>query len=211
MNFDIRKLTSKVFEMGDVIIDAITRWLDETSENLTFLEREGLMKFLEITMIDAFEKTKEKALRIIETGQPEDRILPNIGLYAERKARGLIYSQRFQSWIVVPPTTHGLGRLTEGLYMGVENTPIGGVKVTRGKEVRIYTKFNDPEYISDVHDGKAGTAGGRPFLLIAAEELEMILEEAVEKYLERLNLVSPPPAFISTLITHSALRGVTVF
>lgn len=197
--------------MGDVIIDAITRNLDEAVENLDFLEKEGLLKFLEITMIDVFEKTKGKALNVIETGQPESRIPPNVGIYAQRKARGLIYSQRYQSWVVVPPTSHGLGRLTDGLYMGVSGTPIGSVRVTRGREVRIATKFTQPEYISDVHDGKPGTRGPRPFMDVAAEEVAMVLEKAVEQYLIRLNLTSPPPAFISTLITHSALRGVTVF
>lgn len=199
--------------MPYVVIDAITRWLDETVQNMDYMQREGFMRFLEETMKDTFEVTKNRALEVIRTGEPRDRIPINIGGYALRKAQGMPLWSQDRGYFITgyTPTSHGLGILSGGLYNGVKNTPVGPVKTTRGKEVRIDTKFKDPDYISDVHDGKAGTAGERPFFDISAEMVDMILAQKVEEYLSKLNITAPPQEFISTLISRSPMKGVVVY
>lgn len=198
--------------MGSITFDVITRNLPETIENLDYLERQGFTDFLLNVLDDVFETVKEIALEIIESGEPSSEIPANVGGYAIRKAKGeMLYSWDRGMWIAgYGGISHGLGLLTGDLYRGVENEPFGNVTITRGREVRIATTFNEPSYIGDVHSGKPGTLA-RPFMDVASRRVEDILTEAVEKHLKELQIVSPPPQFISSLIVRDILRDITVY
>ena len=198
--------------MGNVIIDMITRNLEETIQNLTYLEQEGLTDFLEMVMTDTFEVTKNTALNIIETGGQDARIPHNIGVYAIMKSKGFVFSQSEGFLVPVPGQYRNqpLGRITNKLYSGIESTPIGSVRKTRGKEVRIDTRFSNPSYIGDVHDGKLNTLA-RPFFDVASDKVEQVVAQRVEAHLRELDVTSPPPQFISTLLSRSPMRGIVVY
>ena len=197
--------------MPQIIWDIITRNLDETIRNLDYLEKDGLTDFLASTLYDVYDAVIEIALEIIESGEPSSEIPANVGGYAIKKAKGeMLYSWDRGMWIAgYGGISHGLGLLTGDLYRGVENEPFGNVTITRGREVRLATTFNEPSYIADVHYGKAGTLA-RPFMDIAARRVEMVLAEVVEKYLNDLEIVSPPPQFISTLIARNIVGDLMV-
>jgi len=197
--------------MGSVQWDVITRNLGDTIENLDYLEKQGFTDFLATVLFDVFDAVKERALDIIETGEPSSEIPHNIGAYANIKSAGLaIYSYDRGIYITgYGGISHGLGILTGDLYNGVRDQAMGEVKVTRGKEVRIGTNFDNPDYIGDVHSGKPGTLA-RPFLDVATRNVEVILTEAVENYLREMQIVSPPPQFISSLIVRNVLGNLSV-
>lgn len=195
--------------MGVITFDMITRNLDDTIQNLDYLEKQGFTDFLATVLYDVYEAIRELACEIIESGEGVE---PNVGGYARDKAMGKTLYSRDRGIFIVgyTPTSHGLGILTGDLYNGVMNQPIGNVAITRGREVCIGTTFDTPTYISDVHSGKPGVMP-RPFLDLATRRVEMVLTEAVEKYLTDLQISSPPPQFISSLIVRHALNDLTVY
>jgi hypothetical protein len=198
--------------MGSITFEMLTRNLNETIENLDYLEKDGFTDFLANLFYDVHEIIKEIALEIIESGEPQNEIPLNVGGYALKKMSGLpLFSYDRGIWITgYRPVSHGLGRLTGDLYMGVANQPIGEVTITRGKEVAVHTTFREPSYIGDVHDGKPGIPP-RPFMDVATRRVEMVLTEAVEEYLKSVNITSPPPSFIASLIVRNVFRDINVY
>ncbi len=190
--------------MGDIVWDVITRNLSESIENIDHLRKEGFTDFLAVTLQDIYYAVREIASEIIESGEPSSEIPPNVGGYAIKKAKGeMLYSYDRGMWIAgYGGVSHGLGILTGELYEGVRNNPLGNLTITRGREVRLSTVFDKPGYIGDVHDGKSGVTLARPFMDIAARRVEEVLTEAIEGFLNDLEIVSPPPQFISSLIAH---------
>lgn len=198
--------------MGSFTIDMITRNLSETIDNMDYLERDGFTDFLATILQDVFYAVREIAAEIIESGEPSSEIPSNVGGYARKKARGeMLYSYDRGMWIAgYGSISHGLGILTGDLYNGVSNQQLGSISVTRGREVRLGTTFNNPSYIGDVHDGKPGTLP-RPFMDVASRRVEEVLTEVIEEYLKDLEIVSPPPQFISSLISRSILGDLVVY
>jgi len=199
--------------MSSIHLDIITRNLVETLSNLEHLQKDGFTDFLAEILYDVFDAVKEVAAEVIETGEPSAEIPDNIGGYAVKKSKGEpLYS--FDRGIIIEGyggISHGLGILTGDLHKGVLNQPLGSVSITRGKEVRIGTNFTEPVYIGDVHDGKSGITIARPFMNIASRRIEDVLKEAVERKLKELEIVSPPPQFISSLIVKNVLGDINVY
>lgn len=198
--------------MSNITFEMITVNLHETIENLDYLEKDGFTDFLSNLFYDIYEIIKEIALEIIDSGQPTSEIPLNVGKYAMMKMTGVpIFSYDRGIWIAdYGHISHGLGKLTGDLYNGVANQPMGIVTVTRGKEVAIHTNFNNPSYIGDVHSGKPGVVP-RPFMDVATRRVEAVLTQAVEEYLRSVNITSPPPNFIASLIVKNAFRDLYVY
>jgi len=195
--------------MSSITFQLLTRNLDEAIANLDYLEKDGFTDFLASLFYDLHEVVKEIALHIIDTGEGVE---PNVGQYAIDKAMGKpLYSWDRGMYIMgYVGVNHGLGYLTGDLYRGVENEPIGNVAITRGREVMVNTIFNNPSYIGDVHSGKPGVVA-RPFMDIATRRVEAVLTEAVDQYLRSINITSPPPSFIASLIVKNVFRDLYVY
>lgn len=176
--------------MGDVVVDVITRGLDEAIANLKEfgpIVTKGVSIEMEKWYNQRFKKT---SLRIIKTGRPADKIPKNVGGYAKWKKGKYGFD-------------HGLGILTGKLYDAVADVTVS-IKETRGKEVRFSVFYKEPYYIAYVIDGtKWNNFRRRPFPEVARDQELPALLDAIGGLFEGLDLTQPTPKLISTVITHT--------
>jgi hypothetical protein len=171
--------------VASILIDVYTRGLDDAIRNVA-----GASKLITAGTAVRMERwynnnMKNTMLNIIESG---DGVANNVGKYAiEKRAKYGI--------------DHGLGFLTGGLYFGISSS-VPNVKETRGKEVRMYIKFNDPYYVAYVVEGTEGATGhiGRDFVTLARDKDWHILLEMVGSMFDGLDFTRPYPELMSTVM-----------
>lgn len=180
--------------------------LEEAIANLGYLQKQGITDLLEIVMRDTFSAIKAEARRIVRTGEG---MAPNTGRYAVMKANGMIYKQSYGTYwpINMEYADQPLGILTGELYEGIGFAQ-EGILIKTPEGVAMTVEFNEPSHISYVHEGKARVAA-RPFFIPATVNVEAELEKDIEELLEKWNITSPPPAFISKIVSEKLLDEFT--
>ena len=133
---------------------------------------------------------KRTALEIIDTGEG---VAKNVGDYAEYKSRTLGIS-------------HGLGRITHNLYFAVSMKQ-AQVKETRGEEVRLSVKYEDPYYLVYVVEGTSRHIG-RNFILIARNRELPKLVKMIGKIFDGLDFTLPQSQLISTILSPKDLPSL---
>ena len=180
--------------MGSITVDAQTFGLKETIAGVRGLP-EVMVDVIGMVIQEWYDQDFLPTVdRIIVTGEPmgtgDMQIHPNIGLY--RKQKMAIYG-----------IDHGLGVLSGRLQHGVKMTQPRIVK-TRGKEVRFWVRYDKPNYLVSVHEGKASTNfRRRRFIDIAQAESLPELRKKMQNLFKNVNLQDSPAQMTASAIAKS--------